>query len=138
MNLKNVRFQNNLYNGYTVQQVLDALVTNFGMETVLHSLAEIAKEQAVAPDRATCPDCEADIPNDGNCWYCENMPTRPMKKPINWKGHGVGDKVVNIQNKKRGEIIRLNWARSALVEYDDGTREDDVLLSNLNVIEYAN
>lgn len=26
------------------------------------------------PARVTCPDCGADIVNDGNCWYCENKP----------------------------------------------------------------
>lgn len=25
-------------------------------------------------DRATCPECGADIPADGCCWYCENAP----------------------------------------------------------------
>ena len=24
--------------------------------------------------RIKCSDCGADIPNDGNCWYCENEP----------------------------------------------------------------
>ena len=24
--------------------------------------------------RIECSDCVADIPNDGNCWYCENEP----------------------------------------------------------------
>jgi hypothetical protein len=28
------------------------------------------------PAMATCPDCEADIPNDGICWYCENKPEK--------------------------------------------------------------
>ena len=26
------------------------------------------------PARVICPDCGADIPNDGACWYCENRP----------------------------------------------------------------
>lgn len=26
------------------------------------------------PARITCPDCGADIVNDGGCWYCENKP----------------------------------------------------------------
>jgi len=25
-------------------------------------------------DRVVCPDCGADVPADGHCWYCENRP----------------------------------------------------------------
>ncbi len=27
------------------------------------------------PAMINCPECQARIPNDGNCWYCENNPT---------------------------------------------------------------
>lgn len=26
------------------------------------------------PEKVICPECEALIPNDGACWYCENNP----------------------------------------------------------------
>lgn len=29
----------------------------------------------IQEQRSTCPDCGADIPNDGCCWYCENHPS---------------------------------------------------------------
>lgn len=30
--------------------------------------------EVVAAGRVVCPDCGADIPGDGCCWYCENEP----------------------------------------------------------------
>lgn len=43
MDLKRVRFQHTLYEGYTCQQVLEALANNFGMSDILRALADHEK-----------------------------------------------------------------------------------------------
>lgn len=56
MDLNRTRFQYRLYEGYSVQAVLGALVKNFGMAAVLHSLAEVSiPNNAIQAD--VCPIC---------------------------------------------------------------------------------
>lgn len=63
------------YEIYLLSETED-LLTPIGMITVP---ALEYRRMEVCPycgdvKRVTCPECGADIPADGCCWYCENMP----------------------------------------------------------------
>jgi len=53
-----------------------AALDNIGFDTIPFQFSLEDDDVDTTSERTTCADCGADIPNDGNCWYCENMPSR--------------------------------------------------------------
>lgn len=57
------------------------MTTNSGLVLLVHlgSLPDPPVPEPSIPDRVICPDCGAEVPNDGtpghpNCFYCETYP----------------------------------------------------------------